>query len=286
MASTEEIRDATEGNATPKDTLKDLGGAFDNVGKIAAGIATVGGVAYIVALLVVGLRLHDAGLPSDEVLSTVPRDQLVVAGTFELLATLVGAAILVVLAVLSRRLLVVQVLMILVLAVILPVSLLGLVWLVATGALVALFRFWVHPPVAAVIVVVALAAVALTLTRQAVFPTPFAGATVALKTEGGSDGGQAVREPPIAGKYIGATSTDVLVGVNGKQRKAVEKMLQGSKVADSLVMIPRARIDQVVLSSSRRPVEPPESLAARAGLEITCLIPTCRLGDRSLVTPQ
>lgn len=280
------MRVAVAGRAKPAATLDDLGRAFDSAGKIAAGIAALGGVAYLVALLVTALRLRDAGLPSHEVLSTIPRDQLIVGGTIELLATLVGAAVLVVLAVVSRYSLVLQGLLILLLVLILPVSWLGAAWLLLTGMLVALLRFWREPPVLLVIGAFAVAAVLLTLLRQAEFPSPFAGARIALKAEGGGDGKPAIRVPPIAGRYIGATSTDILVGVKGEQREAVEELLAGARVPDSLVMVPRARVDQLVLTSSRRAAEPPDSLAARAGIDLTCLIPTCRAGDRELVTPQ
>ncbi len=280
------MRAAAAGGASPADTLEDLGKAFDSVGKVAAGIAALGGLAYLIALIVTALRLTDAGLPSHEVLSTVPRDQLIVGGTIELLATLVTAVVLAVLAVVSRHSLALQGLLIVALVLILPVSLVGAAWLLVTMLLVALLRFWRRPPVLLVIGAFAVAAVFLTLARQVEFPSPFAGATIALKAEGGSDGGPAIRVPPISGRYIGATSSDVLVGVKGDQREAVEELLKGTRVPDSLVAVPRARVDQLVLTSSPRAVEPPDSLVARAGIELTCLIPTCRLGGRELVTPQ
>ena len=283
----DKMRAAAAGGASPADTLEDLGKAFDSVGKVAAGIAALGGVAYLVALLVTALRLNDAGLPSHEVLSTLPRDQLIVGGTIELLATLAVAAVLVLLAGISRRSLVLQAVLIVALLLILPVSWLGGTWLVVTGGLVALLRFWRRPPALVVIGAFAVAAVLLTVVRQAEFPSSFAGATIALKAEAGSDGKPAIRVPPISGRYIGATSSDVLVGVKGKQREAVEELLKGARVRDSLVIVPRARVDQLVLTSSRRPVEPPDSLLASvAGIEMTCLVPTCRVGGRELLTPQ
>jgi hypothetical protein len=282
----DKVRKAVEGKASPTETLRALGEAFNDIAKVAAGVAALGGVAYLVALLTVGLRLQDAGLPSHEVLSTVPRDQLLVGGTIELLATLVGAAVLVLLAVVARRNLRVQSLLLLALVLIVPVSVAGGLWVLVTGSLVALLRFWKTPNVAAVIVLFGVVAVALTLTRQTDFPSPFADAKLALTPVAGDEGVTPATVPPISGKYIGATSTDVLVGVKGEGRRAVEEILDGERVADSLVLIPRARIEQLVLSSSQREVEPPESLAARLGLEVTCLLPTCRLGDRTLHTPQ
>lgn len=168
---------------------------------------------------------------------------------------------------------------------ILPVSWLGGLWLAVTLLLVALLRFWQSPPVLLVIGTFVLAAILLTVARQAEFPSPFAEATIALKAEGGDDGKPAIRLPPISGTYIGATSSDVLVGVKNQEREAVQELLAGVTVNDSLVMIPRTRIDQIVLTSAPTGA-PPESLAARAGIEVTCLIPTCRLGKREFLTPQ
>lgn len=132
------MRAAVAGEATPRDTLEGLGKVFDNVGKVAAGVAALGGLAYLIALLVTGLRLKDAGLPSHEVLSTVPRDQLIVGGTIELLATLVVAAVLVLLAVVSRRSYLLQGGLFLALVLILPVSWLGAAWLGVTLVLITL----------------------------------------------------------------------------------------------------------------------------------------------------
>jgi hypothetical protein len=262
-AKARRVRAKTRGAAAPGELLDELAKAFDSVGKIAAGLAALGGLAYLVALAVIGLRLKKADLPSTEVLSAIPRDHLLVAGTIELLMTVLIAALLVVLAFISRRSLLAQAFLLLALVAILPWSVLGAVWLGVTGVLVALLRFWRKPPAAVVIGAVAVAAVTLTLVRQAEFPSPFASARVALEQEPGE------REKlPISGKYLGATSDEVLVGVR-----------------DRVVMIPRARVDRLALASLRQPIKSPESLLARLGVELTCLIPTCRSGEGELVTP-
>jgi len=87
----DKVRKAVEGKASPTETLRALGEAFNDIAKVAAGVAALGGVAYLVALLTVGLRLQDAGLPSHGVISPVPRDPLLVGSVFLSLVVTVGS---------------------------------------------------------------------------------------------------------------------------------------------------------------------------------------------------
>jgi hypothetical protein len=300
-------------------TLSNLGGAFDNVGKVTAGIAGLGGLAYLVALAVMAIRLHDAGLPSLEVLSALPRDQLLVSGIVELTVTLGVAVLLAALIVfgarmrpghkqgqpqadgtqpaeakrLGRRRLrrlrwrsehsAARGLLILLVALSVafaPLSTPGLVWVAAQVGLLV-FVLLRRPPVLQVLLVAALAACALTLTRQLEFPSPYPGATVAVTVE---EGGES-RLETLTGRYVGATSDEVLIGVKDADTEELERLL-GTRLPSSLLQVPRSQVDQIVLKSVRAPSEPSDSLAERIlGISLTCLIPTCRAGNRSVETP-
>jgi hypothetical protein len=146
-----------------------------------------------------------------------------------------------------------------------PISVPGLLWAAALIALLVYLVLLPYPPMWQILLVAVVAGLTLTLTRQLEFPSPFAGATVAIKTEGEAT------VVPISGSYLGSTSNEVLIGVRDRE---------------TLVMVPRNRIEQVVLKPAPQLGEPADSIAEKLGVPIVCLFPKCRAGEETLLTPQ
>jgi hypothetical protein len=266
--------------------ITSVGGLFESWGRVVAGVASLGGLAYLIALVVMVIRLNDAGLPSVEVVSALPRDQLLVLGIVELIVTVAVASVLVGLAILASRLKskaqsereqprrrtiktelamarwTVIGLMVASLLVV-PISVPGLLWAAALIALLVYLVLLPNPPLWQILLVAVAAGLTLTLTRQLEFPSPFAGATVTIKVD-------SAPSEPISGSYLGSTSSEVLLGVKPSR----------------LVMVPRSRIEQVVLEPAPDPRKPSDSIAELIGLPLTCLFPKCRAGEESLETPQ
>lgn len=279
--------------------LARVAAAFDSVGKAAAGVASLAGFAYLLALGVEIIRLRDARLPSVEVAAILPRDQLLAAGVLELAITLVVALALVGLAQLFvtirrratgawRGVAVVGLgLPLLAVAALLPFAVAGAAWLVAI-AVVAVVSATLRPPVWIVIAGALAGALVLTAARQAEFPSPFPTATITLRPAGGT------RAPvTISGKYLGSSADDLLIGVRDVDvdsiQTRVKSLAQGGGAVrierSSVVSVPRDRVLGLVLESASA-ADPRRSLLSRLGVvDWTCLLPTCRLGGRSVETP-
>jgi hypothetical protein len=296
------VSDATRPGSGAFSAITSFSGLFESWGRVVAGVASLGGLAYLIALVVMVIRLQDAGLPSVEVVSALPRDQLLVLGIVELIVTVAVAGVLVGLAILSSRLkalrqkegdqprrrtysteLVVArwtVIGLMVISLLLvPISVPGLLWAAALIVLLVYLVLLPNPPLWQILLVAIVAGLTLTLTRQLEFPSPFAGAIVAIKADGES------AEVPISGSYLGSTSSEVLIGVKDQETRRLERLL-GKGLPSSLVMVPRARIEQVVLEPAPAPSKPSESIAEWLGVPIACLFPKCRAGEEALQTPQ
>jgi hypothetical protein len=72
----------------------------------------------------------------------------------------------------------------------------------------------------------------------------------------------------VSGSYVGSTSGEVLLGVKDDETKRLERLL-GVGLPASLVMVPRERIEQIVLKSAAAPAEAADSIADRIGIPIT-----------------
>ncbi len=292
--------------------LSQLGSAFDSWQKIAGAVAGSVVFVYLIGGGVMWNRLHASGLPSEEVLTALPQPKLLVVGILQLVTAGLIAAVLLPVGLAARSRLqkprtrretIVGLIPLVVLAAVLltvPVSAWGLFWVVALILLVfALPKLRQWPPWVTVVIVIVVATV-LTFTRENEFPTPFPRATVVLKATAEREktpviGAATVplkkhpelqREVPllISGRYVASTSDNVYVGVKDSETQRLEQLL-GERQPESLVVVPRDQVAQLVLKSERAPEPPTDSILSWLGVPVVCLVPACRIDTERVGPP-
>jgi hypothetical protein len=289
-----------------------LSETFDSLGKVVAAIAGAGVFFYLAGLFVMWQRLKKEGLPSEEGLSVLPRDQVAIAGVREVVLSLISAALLLfvlgfvlvhaarLFAKLQRNV-----------ASTPPTraarsrSRRAFSWFaerIALWSLLILLTLLVFPlsraGIAAALTLAGLFYYSVRLTQHCVkenqaFPLWRVGiavlvAVVVLSVAREHDfpsqftpvTAVMVHGKAFNGVYVGASADDILVG----QRRID---LAGESVkGPRLLVLSRDSVKRLRLRRSSNILPKAKSLLGRFGLDLTCIPPECRLGNSRIGSYQ
>lgn len=294
-----------------------LADPLGSLGKVIGLAAGAGAFLYLIGVAVLWQRLGSAGLPEQEVLATIPRDQIAAAGIQEALLSAIAAALFGVggfagyqVFRLSERLataagpvgwaarglaahpvLALTAAMAALCLPLGPLSLIGLVFLGVTLVLVYFAARSAHrslisesrdfhtSPTPWIRLAAALAAAVfiVSVVRQHEFPEELPVATITY-VEGE---GKPFEGAETCGLYLGTSSDSVILGLPTNQRFARRCGREPVERATTLV-VARSTIASVALTEQDPPPQRAASLVARLGvLALECVSPVCRFDDES-----
>ena len=289
---------------TPGALLNDALGSF---GKAVGALAGAGIFLYLIGVGVLWQRLSNADLRAQEVVATLPRDQLAIVGAREALLSAVSAAIFglflwavyrlwlssaddvakqnlrgkLARGVRDQPATVISVPLAIWCALIVPMSPSGALFLVLFLAVVwfgirSAQRSLLDPvrnfrtsagPWVRVAIGLASAVLVVSISRQGEFPDRFSIATIAIEGKG-----------EVCGLYLGSTSDVVILGLP-KGDEAARPCASKPATSTTTLLVARKTIERIGLTAGERPLPPHKSILRRLGVPVECISPVCQLGD-------